>query len=207
MSPWYNHTRSVNVEISSYAVLSLLENSLIGDALPVLKWLMNQRNDLGGFVSSQDSVVGLQALVAFAERFSSQANNLQLAFNYGSNAETVINVNAENSLVLQTIEVGPHPSLLPSIISKSKFMYVRVLQLPNNLKNISVTASGNGLALAQVTYRYNTNVTSAWPRFVLDPTVNRNSHSDYLHLSACARYAISFWMFFESFLIVVHDCF
>lgn len=205
MSPWYNHTRSVNVEISSYAVLSLLENSLIGDALPVLKWLMNQRNDLGGFVSSQDSVVGLQALVAFAERFSSQANNLQLAFNYGSNAETVINVNAENSLVLQTIEVGP-TSLLTSI-TNSKFMYVRVLQLPNNLKNISVSASGNGLALAQVTYRYNTNVTSAWPRFVLDPTVNRNSHSDYLHLSACARYAISFWMFFESFLIVVHDCF
>lgn len=205
MSPWYNHTRSVNVEISSYAVLSLLENSLIGDALPVLKWLMNQRNDLGGFVSSQDSVVGLQALVAFAERFSSQANNLQLAFNYGSNAETVINVNAENSLVLQTIEVGP-TSLLTSIIN-SKFMYLRVLQLPNNLKNISVSASGNGLALAQVTYRYNTNVTSAWPRFVLDPTVNRNSHSDYLHLSACARYAISFWMFFESFLIVAHDCF
>ncbi|TMW40854.1 hypothetical protein DOY81_014066, partial [Sarcophaga bullata] len=39
-----------------------------------------------------------------------------------------------------------------------------------------------------VTYRYNTNVTSAWPRFVLDPTVNRNSHSDYLHLSACASF-------------------
>lgn len=105
MSPWYNMTRSVNVEISSYAVLALLENNLIGDALPVLKWLMNQRNDLGGFVSSQDSVVGLQALVAFAERFSSQANNLQLLFNYGQNAETVLNVNAQNSLVLQTIEV------------------------------------------------------------------------------------------------------
>lgn len=106
LSPWYNHTRSVNVEISSYAVLALLENSLIGDALPVLRWLMNQRNDLGGFVSSQDSVVGLQALVGFAERFSSQANNLQLAFNYGSNAETILNVNAQNSLVLQTTEVS-----------------------------------------------------------------------------------------------------
>lgn len=125
MSPWYNHTRSVNVEISSYAVLSLLENSLIGDALPVLKWLMNQRNDLGGFVSSQDSVVGLQALVAFAERFSSQANNLQLAFNYGSNAETVINVNAENSLVLQTIEVGPTlPCCHQSLVILNLCMYL-----------------------------------------------------------------------------------
>lgn len=66
-------------------------------------------------------------------------------------------------------------------------IYCLLFQLPNNLKNLTVSATGNGLALAQVTYRYNTNVTSAWPRFVLDPTVNRNSHSDYLHLSACAR--------------------
>lgn len=44
------------------------------------------------------------------------------------------------------------------------------------------------MALAQVSYKYNTNVTSAWPRFVLDPTVNRNSHADYLHLSACASF-------------------
>ncbi|TMW42017.1 hypothetical protein DOY81_012903, partial [Sarcophaga bullata] len=78
------------------------------------------------------------------ERFSSQANNLQLLFSYGQNAETVLNVNSQNSLVLQTIE------------------------LPNNLKNLTVSATGNGLAVAQVTYRYNTNVTSAWPRFVLD---------------------------------------
>lgn len=111
-SPWYNATRSVNVEISSYAVLSLLENNLIGDALPCIRWLMNQRNDYGGFVSSQDSAVGLQALVAFAERFSSQANNLQLLFNYGQNTETVLNVNAQNSLVLQTIEVHTYTHIL-----------------------------------------------------------------------------------------------
>lgn len=53
---------------------------------------------------------------------------------------------------------------------------------------MSVSATGRGMALAQVSYSYNTNVTSAWPRFVLDPTVNRNSHADYLHLSACASF-------------------
>ncbi|XP_037958206.1 CD109 antigen [Teleopsis dalmanni] len=163
-SPWYNHTRSVNIEISAYAALALLENNLIGDALPILKWLIDQRNEFGGFVASQDTVVGLQALIAFAERFSSQANNMQVGFHYGSGAETIMNVNAENSLVLQTFE------------------------LPNSIKNVTVTATGRGLALAQVTYKYNTNVTSAWPRFVLDPTVNRNSYSDYLHLSACASF-------------------
>ncbi|XP_044316037.1 CD109 antigen [Drosophila rhopaloa] len=163
-SPWYNATRNVNIEISAYAALALLENNLVGDALPVLNWLMDQRNSKGGFVASQDTVVGLQALLMFAERFSSQGNNLQIGFHYGEGAETIINVNAENSLALQTVE------------------------LPNNLKNLSVSATGRGMAFAQVSYQYNTNVTSAWPRFVLDPTVNRNSHADYLHLSACASF-------------------
>ncbi|KAH8333630.1 hypothetical protein KR059_001594, partial [Drosophila kikkawai] len=163
-SPWYNTTRSVNVEISAYAALALLENNLVGDALPVLNWLMDQRNSKGGFVASQDTVVGLQALLTFAERFSSQGNNVQVGFHYGEGAETIINVNAGNSLALQSVE------------------------LPNNLKNLSISATGRGMALAQVSYKYNTNVTSAWPRFVLDPTVNRNSHADYLHLSACASF-------------------
>ncbi|KAH8413116.1 hypothetical protein KR009_008160, partial [Drosophila setifemur] len=163
-SPWYNATRSVNIEISAYAALALLENNLVGDALPVLNWLMDQRNSGGGFVASQDTVVGLQALLSFAERFSSQGNNVQIGFHYGEGAETMINVNAQNSLALQSVE------------------------LPNNLKNLSISATGRGMALAQVSYKYNTNVTSAWPRFVLDPTVNRNSHADYLHLSACASF-------------------
>lgn len=105
-SPWYNTTRSVNIEISAYAALTLLENNLVGDALPVLNWLMDQRNAFGGFVASQDTVVGLQALLMFAERFSSQGNNVQLGFHYGEGAETILNVNAENSLALQSVEVS-----------------------------------------------------------------------------------------------------
>lgn len=84
----------------------MLENNLIGDALPVLKWLADQRNALGGFVSSQDTVVGIQALMAFAERFSSQANNVQISVQFGQGAETTLNVNAQNSLALQSYEVS-----------------------------------------------------------------------------------------------------
>lgn len=105
-SPWYNASRSVNIEISAYAALALLENNLVGDALPVLNWLMDQRNVNGGFVGSQDTVVGLQALLMFAERFSSQGNNVQIGFQYGEGAETILNVNAENSLALQSVEVS-----------------------------------------------------------------------------------------------------
>ncbi|KAL9927450.1 thioester-containing protein 3 [Glossina fuscipes fuscipes] len=162
-SPWYNRTRNVNVEISSYAILALLENNLLDEALPAIKWLVSQRNDLGGFIGSQDTVVALQALINFAERFSRQPAYLQLFFDYGEklSEKTVI---ADTDSALQNHEI------------------------PNNIKNITISTVGTGTALAQVTYRYNTYVTRAWPRFVLDPTVNRNSHSDYLHLSACTSF-------------------
>ncbi|XP_055853354.1 thioester-containing protein 1 allele R1 [Episyrphus balteatus] len=163
-SPWYNRTRSVNIEITSYAAMALLESNLIGDALPILKWLVDQRNMFGGFSSSIDTVVGLETLIKFSERTSSQGTNVQVVFNYGQGAETALNVNAENAIVLQSY------------------------QLPATVKNLTISATGRGAALAQVSYRYNTNVTGAWPRFILDPQVNRISHADYLHLSICTSF-------------------
>lgn len=35
------------------------------------------------------------------------------------------------------------------------------------------------------------NVTGAWPRFTLDPQVNKNSNQDYLHLTVCTSYVPS----------------
>lgn len=61
------------------------------------------------------------------------------------------------------------------------------LQLPDNVRQVNVTATGRGFALLQLSYRYNLNVTGAWPRFTLDPQPNKNSHKDYLHLTVCTR--------------------
>lgn len=97
---------SIDIEISAYAAMALLENNLIGDALPVLKWLVDQRNAFGGFASSMDTVVGIHALTKFSERIFSQGNNIQVAFNYGHGAETIINVNEQNTIVLQTYQVS-----------------------------------------------------------------------------------------------------
>ncbi|XP_055375533.1 thioester-containing protein 1 allele R1 [Condylostylus longicornis] len=163
-SPWYNSTRSINNEITAYAALALLENNYISNAIPVLKWLVDQRTKMGSFVSSQDTVVGLQALIKFSERVPDIQPNVQVTFEPNDGSETRISVNNGNALVLQTT------------------------QLPNNIKNVTVKASGSGLALAQVSYKYNTNITGAWPRFSLDPQVNRISHANYLHLSICASF-------------------
>lgn len=162
-SPWYNDSYSLSVEVSSYAVLALLENGSVDEAKDVVNWLIDQQNHNGGFVSSHDSVLALMALVSFAEKVKSADNSVQVKFGYGSGINTQINVNNENNLVEQTFE------------------------LPTNIRNLTLTANGKGLGYVKVNYNYNTNITGAWPRFVLDPQVNRISHKDYLHLSICTR--------------------
>jgi len=49
-----------------------------------------------------------------------------------------------------------------------------------------VTATGTGLAIIKVSYRYNVNVTGAWPLFSLDPQVDKNSNANHLQLSVCS---------------------
>lgn len=106
-SPWYNRTRNVNNVITSYAILALLESGRLDAALPALKWLMSQRNGLGGFVGAQDTILGLEAIIAFAQRSrsSSLQQDVRWTFTYGQNVETMLHVNRENALMVQKYQV------------------------------------------------------------------------------------------------------
>lgn len=95
----------MNVEITSYGLLSILEAGLYSEALPILKWLLNQRNEFGGFQSTQDTFVGLKALSKYAEKYSSNFNNVQISLKYNEGTESKINVNSNNALIQQTYEV------------------------------------------------------------------------------------------------------
>lgn len=105
-SVWYSKPNSVNIEMTAYGLLTIMEGGSFTDGLPVMKWLLSQRNAEGGFQSTQDTVVGLQALAKFAEKISSKSNNVQVAITYGTEgAESKANVNAANSMILQQYEV------------------------------------------------------------------------------------------------------
>lgn len=167
-------------------MLALLEAGLYSEALPIVKWLVNQRNELGGFQSTQDTFIGLQALAKFAESASNSFNNVQIGFKYNEGAEGRISVNGNNALIQQVYDVSTK-ILRTQVDFLMKILFVFCAQLPNNVRQVNVTASGRGLALLQLTYKYNLNVTGAWPRFTLDPQPNKNSHQDYLHLTVCTR--------------------
>ncbi|XP_049537269.1 CD109 antigen-like isoform X8 [Anopheles darlingi] len=166
-NPWYGKPNSVNVEMSAYAMLTFIEAGLDTDALPIMKWLIGQRNDKGGFQSTQDTVVGLQALAKLAAKISSPNNDVTIAVNYRQDMEIRMIVDAENGMILQKFE------------------------LPSTTRNITLQATGSGFAVVQLSYKYNMNVTGEWPRFVLDPQVNANTNPDHLHLSVCTSFVPS----------------
>jgi len=58
--------RTASIETTGYAVLALLEQGDRLNAARAARWLAAQRGSLGGFGSTQDTVVGLEALTRFA---------------------------------------------------------------------------------------------------------------------------------------------
>lgn len=107
-NPWNELPNGVSVEMTAYALLTYLVRGLNQDSLPIMKWLVSQRNEDGGFASTQDTVIGISALAKLAETISSTNVNMQVNFNYnaGSSAQTTININPQKSMILQKNEVG-----------------------------------------------------------------------------------------------------
>ena len=57
-NPWYNSVpRPVDVEMTSYALLTYLRRNLVTDSINLMKWLVKQRNAEGGFASTQVNII------------------------------------------------------------------------------------------------------------------------------------------------------
>ncbi|KAH8345368.1 hypothetical protein KR059_012943 [Drosophila kikkawai] len=157
--------RSNDVEITSYVLLALLEKEPAEKALPIIKWLISQRNSNGGFSSTQDTVIGLQALTKFAFKTGSGSGTMDIEFvsSPDGGSKESIAVNPENSLVLQT--------------------HV----LPKTTRKVDFTAKGSGSAMVQFSYRYNLAEKEKKPSFKVTPTV-KDSPSQLLVVDICAEY-------------------
>ncbi|XP_061401967.1 CD109 antigen-like, partial [Musca vetustissima] len=109
---WSNENKdhSNDIEVTAYILQSLTETEEAGKLLPIIQWLVGQRNSLGGFDSTQDTVVGLQALIKFAERFMAGGGGdgkmlIDFEAKDGEGKQTTkdtIEVDKENALLLQT---------------------------------------------------------------------------------------------------------
>ena len=116
------------VETTGYATLALMQYGDRANAARAARWLVSQRNAFGGFGSTQDTVVGLQALIEFA---AAAKFDVDMAVTLRSGDWTkVVRVNEANADVVQILDVPIGRSL-------------------------RMSAEGDGEVLAQVVRRFN----------------------------------------------------
>ena len=91
---------SVAVELTAYMVQVLLLQGRLEEARPSVKWLGSQRNSMGGFVSTQDTVVALQALAMYSREVASDPTNMLVKVIRQDKA-VYMKVREDNKLLLQ----------------------------------------------------------------------------------------------------------
>eukprot|EP00105_Crassostrea_gigas_P026706 XP_011447751.1 PREDICTED: pregnancy zone protein [Crassostrea gigas] len=166
----YKHASSAEVEMTSYALLALTIGSqsiAAGFIVPIVMWLTRQRNAQGGFSSTQDTVIALQALSVYGSLQHNGETNVNVEV-IGDQMSSTYNISNENRLILQTVPI---------------------LRLPNAL---NVTVRGVGCALVQANVKYNTPKVKADPDFALNVSIRRfkqkHSHCSKRIINICASY-------------------
>ncbi|XP_016394934.1 alpha-2-macroglobulin-like [Sinocyclocheilus rhinocerous] len=144
---------SLAVEISSYVLLAALTaDSLtsadLGFANRIVSWLVKQQNAYGGFSSTQDTVVALQALSLYATKvFSSDGSS---TVTVQSAADTHhFDVNQDNKLLYQEKQLQNVPAKYSIEAKGSACASVQVAQFyniptPTEAKTLSIDAKFEG---------------------------------------------------------------
>ncbi|XP_070502463.1 CD109 antigen-like [Chironomus tepperi] len=108
---WYQ-ARSLDIELTSYGLLTVIKKGRsLATVIKIVKYLVSKANSLGGYSSSQDTVMAFYALSQFATAYPLDANvDLTLTPNTGK--KFTANVGSSNALTLQSFELKPNTTIL-----------------------------------------------------------------------------------------------
>uniref|UniRef100_A0A452U7X1 CD109 antigen n=1 Tax=Ursus maritimus TaxID=29073 RepID=A0A452U7X1_URSMA len=168
--------RSLDIEVAAYALLSHFLQYQVSDGIPIMRWLSRQRNSLGGFASTQDTIVALKALSEFAALMNTEGTNIQVTV-MGPSSPTPVKfwIDTQNRFLLQTAELA--------VVQPTA---------------VNISASGFGFAICQFNVIYNVKDSGSSRRrrsiqdqeaFDLDVAVRDNKDdTNHLNLNVCTRF-------------------
>ncbi|XP_073402570.1 alpha-2-macroglobulin-like isoform X3 [Dendrobates tinctorius] len=156
-SHWHR-APSAEVELTSYVLLAHLSGptpDLIKSS-QIVDWLSKQQNPYGGYSSTQDTVVALQALAKYAEKTFSDQGDVTVAVSSKSGFLEQFHVDKNNRLLLQRATLSKIP------------------------EDYTVTGTGSGCVFVQAILRYNIPPpkTAATFSFSVSPYPGRRCLSD-----------------------------
>lgn len=124
----HNVSLGVAVETSGYAILScmtLLKKACVPKALPAVQWLLKQRNDKGGFMSTQDTVVAMQALAKYAKAVVMQDTHLSVRISSQHTEAKEFFVEPSNSMLLQEVAIPALPATVDLSVTGKGCVFVQ----------------------------------------------------------------------------------
>ncbi|XP_051966607.1 alpha-2-macroglobulin-like [Xyrauchen texanus] len=144
---------SLAVEISSYVLLAVLTTDSVntadlGYANRIVSWLVKQQNAYGGFSSTQDTVVALQALSLYATKvFSSDGSSTVTVQSAGDTHH--FDVNQDNKLLYQERPLQNVPGKYSIEVKGSTCVSVQMalfynIPTPSIDKTLSIEAKTEG---------------------------------------------------------------
>ncbi|KAK3607703.1 hypothetical protein CHS0354_016727 [Potamilus streckersoni] len=167
--PPYQQANARNIETTAYVLLTYALKNDIRNGLLVMKWLISQRNPTGGFSSTQDTVVALQAMTEFAALTYSPNFDVDILISGLKEHREIFfhdfSVTASNAGVLQTINPPP------------------------DTDRMHITATGSGMVLIEIAVFFNVEYDiNKRPFFELNvEVVNEVSLND-ITVQACFRW-------------------
>uniref|UniRef100_A0A131YVW4 Tick thioester protein n=1 Tax=Rhipicephalus appendiculatus TaxID=34631 RepID=A0A131YVW4_RHIAP len=175
-----NVSSAVAVETSGYAILSCLtlhKETGVSLALPAVQWLLKQRNHRGGFISTQDTVIAMQALAKYAKMVVLPDTRLMLTVSSEHMEPRDLYVEPANAMLLQEMPIPVLPATL------------------------ELNVTGKGCAFVQATAKYNVPAPTNTNNF--DLLVEPSHTACKPKLKLCASYLLS-WGMSGMVIIQVH---
>ncbi|XP_064343013.1 CD109 antigen isoform X2 [Camelus dromedarius] len=167
---------SLDIEVAAYALLSHFLQHQAAEGVPIMRWLSAQRNSLGGFSSTQDTIVALKALSESAALMNTERTNLQVTVIGPSSPSPVkFLIDTQNRFLLQTAELAVVQPMA-----------------------VNISASGFGFAICQLNIIYNVKESGSsrvrksiqdQEAFDLDVAIKDNEDDiNHLDLNVCTRF-------------------
>ncbi|XP_047676889.1 alpha-2-macroglobulin-like [Tachysurus fulvidraco] len=145
---------SLSVEISSYVLLAVLTTGQItaaelGYANRIVSWLVKQQNPYGGFSSTQDTVVALQALALYSTKVFSSEGSSKVTVKSADGHSHNFDVNQNNKLLYQERSLQDVPGKYSIDVKGSTCVSVQTslfynVPTPTEISTLSITAKTEG---------------------------------------------------------------
>ncbi|XP_050718244.1 alpha-1-inhibitor 3-like isoform X4 [Eriocheir sinensis] len=159
-----------NVEAAAYVLLAMATLSptdYVNEMQQLVKWISSKRNGQGGFVSTQDTVVALQALAKYEMVLTGGPVNVAVLASFNEQEHT-FSINEDNKLLLQRTELTSFPT------------------------TVTADVAGEGCALVQAVLRYNIPAEAPSTAFTLRTTTETapDDECKTKKIKVCASYTL-----------------